>query len=65
MSLTTKTQLSHFHDLSLDLSLSSLAYLVWLQICYAEVQLSMIDGYIQWLKKLFKCFEHFDCFINI
>jgi hypothetical protein len=45
ISLTLKTQLLYFHDLSLDLSPFGLAYLVWLQICYAEVQLSMIDSF--------------------
>jgi len=45
--LTTKTPISHFHDLSLDLFLSGL---VWLQICYAEVQSSIIDGYLAFLK---------------
>jgi len=45
--LTTKTPISYFHDLSLDLFLSGL---VWLQICYAEVQSSMIDGYLAFLK---------------
>ncbi len=45
--LITKTPISHFHDLSLDLFLSGL---VWLQICYAEVQSSIIDGYLAFLK---------------
>src|SRR5216683_128091 len=45
--LTTKTPISHFYDLSLNLFLSGL---VWLQICYAEVQSSMIDGYLAFQK---------------
>ena len=45
--LTTKTPISYFHDLSLDLFLSGL---VWLQIYYAEVQSSMIDGYLAFQK---------------
>ncbi len=45
--LTTKTPILYFHNLSLDLFPSGL---VWLQICYAEVQSLMIDGYLAFQK---------------